>query len=262
MGVQALRDPDLRALGRMHSVAEARAAFDVARAIFPAVSFDLIYARERQSIADWRAELTEALTMAVDHLSLYQLTIEPGTRFGDLAARGGLRDLPDDTLAADLYLATQAICDAAGIAGYEISNHARQGAESRHNLIYWRYGDYAGIGPGAHGRLTLDGARVATETLLLPERWLAAVEGSGSGESRRDTIGPTDQAAEMLMMGLRLTEGVDLVRHAALAGAPAPEEALDELTALGLVAVDAGRLRTTAAGRPVLNAILKSILIQ
>jgi len=262
MGVQALRDPDLRALGRMHDVAEARAAFDVARAIFPAVSFDLIYAREGQSLPDWRAELGEALAMAVDHLSLYQLTIEPGTRFGALAERGGLRGLPDDRLAADLYLETQAICDAAGLAGYEVSNHSRPGSESRHNLIYWRYGDYAGIGPGAHGRLSLENTRVATETLLRPEAWLAAVETTGSGETRRDAIAPVDQAAEMLMMGLRLSEGVDLARHARLAGTPVPEAALDALAALGLVAVQAERLRATHAGRPVLNAILKTLLVQ
>jgi oxygen-independent coproporphyrinogen-3 oxidase len=262
MGVQALRDPDLSALGRLHSVAEARAAFDVARAIFPAVSFDLIYARQGQSLADWRGELTEALAMAVDHLSLYQLTIEPGTRFGALAARGALRGLPDAALAADLYIATQEICGAAGLAGYEVSNHARPGAESRHNLTYWRYGDYAGVGPGAHGRLSFGEARIATETLLQPEGWLAAVETSGSGEIRREAIDPADQAAEMLMMGLRLAEGVDLARHAVLAGAPIPEKTLDDLASLGLVTVDAGRLRTTAAGRPVLNAILKSIIIQ
>ena len=157
MGVQALSDADLRALGRMHDVAEAERAFEVARAIFPRVSFDLIYARQGQTLADWRSELDRALAMAVDHLSLYQLTIEPGTRFGDLAARGRLRGLPDAGAAADMYLATQEACAAAGMAGYEISNHARPGAESRHNLVYWRYGDYAGIGPGAHGRLSRGG---------------------------------------------------------------------------------------------------------
>ncbi|HDR29144.1 radical SAM family heme chaperone HemW, partial [Rhodovulum sp.] len=162
LGVQALNDADLGRLGRLHSAAEARAAFDIARNTFERVSFDLIYARQDQLLADWQAELGQALALGVDHLSLYQLTIEPGTAFGDRHARGGLRGLPDDDRAADMYLATQEICAAAGLPAYEVSNHARPGAESRHNLIYWRYGDYAGIGPGAHGRLTLDGRRWAT----------------------------------------------------------------------------------------------------
>jgi putative oxygen-independent coproporphyrinogen III oxidase len=262
MGVQALRDADLRALGRLHSVAEARAAFETARAIFPAVSFDLIYARQGQGLDAWRVELAEALAMAVDHLSLYQLTIEAGTRFGDLANRGRLRGLPGDGLAADLYALTQETCGAAGLSGYEISNHARPGAECRHNLVYWRYGDYAGIGPGAHGRLTLDGQRVATETALHPETWLAAVETAGSGETRRDRVAPGEQADEVLMMGLRLAEGVDLDRHAALSGEPIAPERVSELERLGLVSLDGDRLRVTALGRPVLNAVLKKMLIQ
>ena len=257
MGVQALRDADLKALGRMHDVAEARAAFDLARAAFDRVSFDLIYARQGQGLADWRAELGEAIAMAVDHLSLYQLTIEPGTRFGDLAARGRLRDLPPDGLAADLYLMTQDVCGAAGLVGYETSNHARAGAESRHNLVYWRYGDYAGIGPGAHGRLTAGGARWATETLLRPEAWLEAVETQGSGVSRREAVAAADQAVEMLMMGLRLREGVDLARHAALAGGPLAPGAIAGLVDLGLVVREGERLRVTDAGRPVLNSVLK-----
>ena len=162
MGVQALRDADLRRLGRLHSVAEARQAFDIARNCFDRVSFDLIYARQDQTLADWQAELREALSMAVDHLSMYQLTIEDGTAFGDRFARGGLKGLPDDDVQADMYAATQDICAEHGMPAYEVSNHARAGAESRHNLIYWRMGDYAGIGPGAHGRLTLNGRRWAT----------------------------------------------------------------------------------------------------
>ena len=163
MGIQALNDNDLRRLGRIHTVAEARKAFDIARESFSRISFDLIYARQDQTLDDWRRELTEAVNMAVDHLSLYQLTIEPGTAFGDRYAAGGLRGLPSEDSAADMYSVTQEVCDAAGLPAYEVSNHARPGAESRHNMIYWRYGDYIGIGPGAHGRITRDGVRYATE---------------------------------------------------------------------------------------------------
>jgi putative oxygen-independent coproporphyrinogen III oxidase len=260
MGVQALDDRDLRALGRLHDVAEAERAFAVARRIFPRVSFDLIYARQGQTLAAWRAELGRALAMAVDHLSLYQLTIESGTRFGELAARGRLRGLPAAGLAADLYLATQEICDRAGLPAYEVSNHARPGAASRHNLIYWRYGDYAGIGPGAHGRLTRSGVRWATESLRGPEAWLAAVEESESGVCARSAVGSADQAVEMLMMGLRLAEGIDPGRFTALTGEPLPQDRLDELEGLGLIEFAGGRLRTTAAGRPVLDAVLKRLL--
>ncbi len=168
MGVQALNDRDLKRLGRIHSVAEARQAFDIARETFDRVSFDLIYARQDQTLDDWHSELGEALSMAIDHLSLYQLTIEQGTAFGDRYAAGRLRGLPEDDLAADMYQATQDICNAAGLGAYEVSNHARPGSESRHNMIYWRYGDYAGIGPGAHGRITRNGQRFATEAFSSP----------------------------------------------------------------------------------------------
>ncbi len=261
MGVQALDDRDLRALGRMHDVAEARRAFDVARAIFPRVSFDLIYARQGQTPAAWRAELAEALAMAVDHLSLYQLTIEPGTRFGALAARGRLRGMPAASAAGDMYLATQETCAAAGVPAYEVSNHARPGAESRHNLVYWRYGDYAGIGPGAHGRLTFGGARWATEAIRAPEDWLAAVEGGGGGIVGREVVEPGAQATEMAMMGLRLAEGIDLARYAALAGRGLPDDALAELARLGLGGVREGRLAVTDAGRAVLDAVLRRLLV-
>ncbi|MDT8281170.1 MAG: coproporphyrinogen III oxidase, partial [Erythrobacter sp.] len=169
--------------------------------------------------ADWRAELGRALDLAVDHLSLYQLTIEGGTAFGDRYAAGKLRGLPEEDLAADMYEATQDICGAAGLEGYEVSNHAKPGAESRHNLIYWRYGDYVGIGPGAHGRLTLNGQRHATEAWRAPGKWLDAVA-TGSGESLRDPLPLAEQATEYLLMGLRLREGIDMARHARLAGAP------------------------------------------
>jgi putative oxygen-independent coproporphyrinogen III oxidase len=259
MGVQALSDPDLRALGRMHDVADARRAFDVARAIFPRVSFDLIYARQGQTVAAWEAELAEALAMAVDHLSLYQLTIEPGTRFGDLAARGRLRGMPLPEHAGDMYLVTQDVCGSAGMPGYEISNHARPGAESRHNLVYWRYGDYVGVGPGAHGRLSSGDRRWAIEAIRAPEQWLEAAEG-GSGTSAREAITPADQALEMAMMGLRLEEGISLRRYEELAGTQLPAGRIAELVALGLVRVDGHRLAVTATGRPVLDAVLRTLL--
>lgn len=256
MGAQALNDPDLKALGRMHSAAEARAAFDVARSVFSRVSFDLIYARQGQTLKAWEAELAEALTMAIDHLSLYQLTIEQGTRFGDLAARGRLRDLPDDDLAADMYALTQDVAASAGMPAYEISNHARPGAESRHNLIYWRYGDYAGIGPGAHGRLTLDGARWGTVTPRDPGAWLAS-----AGRFTWEAVANGEAASEMLMMGLRLAEGVERARYERLAGAPLDSAAIAELVGDGFLAVEDGRIVATVRGRPVLNAVLRRLLV-
>ncbi|WP_233417021.1 radical SAM family heme chaperone HemW [Halovulum marinum] len=258
LGVQALNDPDLNALGRLHSATEARAAFDMARTIFPRISFDLIYARQGQSLAAWEAELDAALGMAADHLSLYQLTIEAGTRFGELHARGRLRGLPDDDLAADMYALTQQRCAAAGLAGYEVSNHARPGAEGRHNLVYWRYGEYVGIGPGAHGRYVRDGQRLASATALHPETWLAATETRGEGLSADDPIPPAEQAEEYLMMALRLAEGASLARHRRLGGAPL--SALGDLQAEGLLSRDADRIAVTDRGRPVLNAVLRALL--
>lgn len=260
MGIQALNDEDLRRLGRIHSVSEARAAFDIARSCFERVSFDLIYARQGQTLNAWQNELREALSMAIDHLSLYQLTIEDGTAFGDRYARGKLRGLPEDDTAADMYLATQNICSDYGMAGYEISNHARAGAESRHNLIYWRYGDYAGIGPGAHGRLTLNGTRYATETHLAPGKWLDAVA-KGNGESLRAPLPPTDSAVEYLMMGLRLTEGLDMVRYSQLSGQNLPERKLVELAEMGMITISKQRLCATPQGRAVLNAVLRELLM-
>ncbi len=259
MGVQALDDAALRALGRMHSAAEARAAFDVARDAFERVSFDLIYARPGQSPAAWAAELREALAMAVDHLSLYQLTIEAGTRFAELHARGKLRT-PPEAASAEMWEITQAVCAAAGVPGYEISNHARPGAESRHNLVYWRYGDYAAAGPGAHGRITTpEGDRLATVSASDPALWLARVEAQGEAADT-EAVAPQDQAVEHLMMALRLDEGADLDRHARLAGAPLPDARLAPLLEDGLVTVAQGRLRTTPKGRPLLDAILRALL--
>lgn len=256
MGVQALNDPDLKALGRMHSAAEARGAFDVARSVFSRVSFDLIYARQGQSLQAWEVELAEALAMAIDHLSLYQLTIEQGTRFGDLAARGRLRDLPDDDLSADMYALTQDITAGAGMLAYEISNHARPGAESRHNRIYWRYGDYAGIGPGAHGRLTLDGARWGAVTPRDPAAWLKT-----AGQFEWEAVPNSDAASELLMMGLRLAEGVDRGRYERLAGASLDDAAIRELVSDGFLEAGCDRIKATLKGRPVLNALLRRLLV-
>ncbi|MFC0201325.1 radical SAM family heme chaperone HemW [Paracoccus rhizosphaerae] len=261
MGVQALNDDDLRKLGRMHSVAEARAAFDVAREAFPRVSFDLIYARQGQDRAAWRAELRDALAMAVDHLSLYQLTIEPGTAFGARAAAGKLRDLPDEDLSADMYADTQEICEAAGLVGYEISNHARAGAESRHNLIYWRQGDWAAVGPGAHGRLTLSDGRFATEAHRAPEEWLTAVEATGTGELPRALLPRDEQATEYLLMAMRLSEGLDTVRFEHVSGTALSEDKLVSLEDMGMIRRHGGRIIATAEGRPVLNAILRELAV-
>jgi putative oxygen-independent coproporphyrinogen III oxidase len=260
MGIQALNDTDLKRLGRLHSAAEARAAFDIARAEFARVSFDLIYARQFQTLSDWATELREALAMAIDHLSLYQLTIEDGTAFGARHAAGGLKGLLEDDMAADMYLATQDICAEHDMPAYEISNHAREGAQSRHNLIYWRYGDYAGIGPGAHGRLTLNGARMATHTPLLPQDWLAQVDRLGHGEAPREVIPKDEQALEYLMMGLRLREGIDMARYTALAGQPLHEGRIAVLVDDGLVTSQGNRLAATDHGRPVLNAVLRALL--
>ncbi len=260
MGIQALNDTDLRRLGRIHSVAEAKAAFDIARNCFDRVSFDLIYARQGQTPQDWQAELTEALSMSIDHLSLYQLTIEEGTAFGDRYARGKLRDLPSDDSAADMYQLTQDICAAHGMPAYEVSNHAVPGAESRHNLIYWRYGDYVGIGPGAHGRITLDGTRYATETHRAPGAWLEAVS-KGSGENLREALEREDAAVECLMMGMRLREGLDMERYAQLSGTPLKNEELQDLEKMGMISISGQRLHATDKGRAVLNAILRDLLV-
>ncbi|MDG4646967.1 radical SAM family heme chaperone HemW [Roseibacterium sp. SDUM158017] len=260
IGVQALNDADLKRLGRLHSASEARAAFDMARATFDRVSFDLIYARQDQTPDAWRNELSEALSMAADHLSLYQLTIEAGTAFGERHERGLLRGLPDEDHAADMYEITQDLCEAAGFPAYEVSNHARDEAWSRHNLIYWRGGDYGGIGPGAHGRLTLDGVRWATETELTPGRWLNLVETDGSGETERASMTSRERGEEYLMMGLRLAEGVDLSPLDGMFAQPLDEGRLSHLEELGLVERDGNLLRTTRAGRPLLNAILRDLL--
>ena len=259
MGIQALNDADLKRLGRIHTIAEGLAAFDIARATFDRVSFDLIYGRQNQALVDWQAELKQALSLAIDHMSLYQLTIEQGTAFGDRYAIGKLRGLPTDDLGADMYAATQDICGEMGMPSYEVSNHARDGAQSRHNLIYWRYGDYLGIGPGAHGRLTQNGNRFATECFSNPKRWLDASV-SGATEKPRELLTTEDQGSEFLMMGLRLKEGVDLRRYEALAGAPLSTKKITQMQDIGMISRVQDQLFVTDQGFMVLNAILAELL--
>jgi putative oxygen-independent coproporphyrinogen III oxidase len=259
LGVQALCDADLRRLGRMHTVADARRAFDVARNAFDRVSFDLIYARQDQTVAAWRAELGEALQMAVDHLSLYQLTVEDGTVFGDRFAKGLLRGLPSEDASVDMYLVTQELCESAGMPAYEISNHARPGAESRHNLIYWRAGDYAGIGPGAHGRVSLGVGRHATTARRMPQDWLTAVNTTGTGDCEIELLTPADRAAEYAMMSLRLREGMRRDRFRALGGVER-RLAMQDLVQSGHLEVTETDIRTTLSGRLLLNAVLRQLL--
>ncbi|AZQ69444.1 coproporphyrinogen III oxidase [Silicimonas algicola] len=253
VGVQSLVEDDLRALGRLHSVEEARAAVATAQQIFPRVSFDLIYARQNQTLESWRNELAQALSMSSGHLSLYQLTIEPSTAFGDRFSKGSLRGLPDEDLGADMFDLTQDMTEAAGLPAYETSNHASLGHEARHNLIYWRSGEWVGVGPGAHGRLSLPEGRTATETHLAPLKWLAAVRDEGSGESLRIQLSPEDVREEAVLMGLRLGEGVSLDGLKNV-------KAINELTELGLIEVASDRVRLTRKGKPLLNAILRQLL--
>jgi oxygen-independent coproporphyrinogen-3 oxidase len=268
LGVQSLDGDALRMLGREHSADQAVAALAAARATFPRVSFDLIYARPGQSLAAWRAELDQALSLCADHLSLYQLTIEPGTGFEALHRRGELV-LPDDELAAELYVATADACAAHGLLPYEVSNLARPGAESRHNLAYWRYADYAGIGPGAHGRVTLGAELVATRRHRAPEPWAERVERHGHGSTAEERIAPRDRAREMLLMGLRLTEGIDAARFAARAGmalgdaldANVLEQALEAgYLTQGDSTQGSRRLAATAEGRLRLDALLAQLV--
>ena len=262
LGVQALDPAALRFLGRAHDRAEAIAAIGHARDAFARFSFDLIYARPGQGAGQWRRELDEALSLAGDHLSLYQLTIEPGTAFATLARRGDLVPADEDA-AVGLYELTQDRLAAAGLPAYEISNYARPGAESRHNLAYWRYQDYAGVGPGAHGRVSRGGIKYATRQRRAPEAWLAAVESAGTGLEETAPIDRDTAIEEMLMMGLRLTEGVARGRLEQLAGIDALTgfaHTLPPLVEGGFLTLDCDRLTATSAGRQRLNAVLAALL--
>ena len=257
LGVQSLIDKDLEMLGRLHTAAEARGAIAVARDTFERFSFDLIYARPGQSAEAWAAELEDALALGAAHMSLYQLTIEAGTPFADLYNKGRLQ-IPPDAAAEEFFGLTQEITEAAGLRAYETSNHARPGQESRHNLVYWRYGEYAGIGPGAHGRLIIDGQRLATSAERLPETWLARVGETGTGVVSEEQLLQAEQADEMLLMGLRLTEGIDLRRLAKLGGVVPAPQAIGRLVTQGVIRFDPSTYRLVAigAGRFVLNEIV------
>jgi putative oxygen-independent coproporphyrinogen III oxidase len=259
IGVQALNDADLKALGRLHNVSDAKRAIALAQNVFDRVSFDLIYARQNQGLTSWKAELTEALSLASGHLSLYQLTIEDGTAFGDRFRRGLLRGLPNEDLGADMYLLTQELTEAAGYRSYEVSNYAKSGSESKHNCIYWNAGDYIGVGPGAHGRLTLGNVRMSTEAASSPLDWLTRVETLGSVE-KRERIPPIEQGTEYLLMGLRRDTGIDLERYHRISGQQISEQKIDLLRGLGMVETKESRLIATQQGRLVLNAVIENLM--
>ena len=259
LGVQSLRDTHLKALGRMHSASEALKAIEVAKSVCDRVSIDLIYARQNQSFADWEVELADALATGVDHLSLYQLTIEEGTRFWELASRDKLRGLPDQDLAADMYLRTQEICEEAGFLAYEVSNHARGDAACRHNMTYWQYGDYIGIGPGAHGRVSVEGKRMATSTLSNPEKWLAQVESTGTGYSSNDVLTRDEQADEYLLMSLRTVSGTDLNRLQAIGSRGPSFELVQRFKEDGFLELNDNIISVTQSGRLFLNKITSEL---
>lgn len=255
IGVQALNDTDLKALGRLHSASEALEAIELARSAFDRVSFDLIYARQNQSPNMWRAELKQALSLGPDHLSLYQLTIEDGTAFGDRFKRGTLRGLPDEDRSVELWEATQDLCSSAGLQAYEVSNHAKKDQESRHNLIYWSSGDWAGIGPGAHGRLTLDTQRIETVGAKSPGAWLERVEATGSGDVVVSEMQPSSIWEEKILMGLRMVDGIEIL----------DQEwnnlfNYNELSQMNLIERHGPCLKVTPKGRPLLNGIINQLL--
>jgi coproporphyrinogen III oxidase-like Fe-S oxidoreductase len=259
VGVQALDEDDLKALGRQHTPDEALAAFRLAAQIFPRASFDMIYARPQQTLEKWRVELTRALAEQQGHMSLYQLTIEPETRYADLYAAGKLT-IPGDDLAADLYDLTQELTERAGLPCYEISNHAKAGHESQHNLLYWRYGEYVGVGPGAHGRLVDGDMTFATATEKYPEAWRKLVQTRGHGMIQDEQTDHAAQAREMLLMGLRIDEGIDLTRYEMLAGKPMAQDKIMAMADLGFVEMRSNtRLAATQAGRRLLNAVIAEL---
>ena len=259
LGVQALNDADLKLLGRLHNVEEALRALDIAAATFERTSFDLIYARPGQTPKAWASELKEALARAPEHLSLYQLTIEPDTMFEQLSRAGKLK-IPKADVARDLWDVTQELTEKAGLPAYEISNHARPGCESRHNLIYWRYGEYVGVGPGAHGRIVSKGGRRAHATEPHPEMWLTVVESEGTGLIEDEALSLEEQGDEFLLMGLRLTEGIDPARFQALTGKRFEASRVADLIANGMVEYTRqGRIRVTSEGFPVLDAVVADL---
>ncbi|MGN0931867.1 radical SAM family heme chaperone HemW [Falsigemmobacter intermedius] len=259
LGIQALNDGDLKLLGRMHSADEARKAIGIAHSTFDRVNIDLIYARQNQTLEQWRSELDEALSLGTRHLSLYQLTIEDGTVFGRRFAAGQLRGLPDEDRAVDMFMTTQEVCDRAGLLAYEVSNHAVPGEESRHNRLYWQGGRYAGIGPGAHGRIGRGDQRRATEAIREPTLWLSAVERKGSGDLLSTPLSAMDRAEELLMMGLRVREGLSWELLAAEGIARGPWPKLDLMIEEKFVIADDEGIRTTLEGRLLLNTLVAEL---
>jgi len=258
VGIQSLEDNALKALGRQHDSHEALAAFRLAARIFPRVSFDMIYARPGQTARQWRQELSRGLIEQQGHMSLYQLTIEPGTAFGDLHAKGKFPELAEEK-ASDLYFITQEMTENAGLPAYEISNHAASGLESRHNLTYWRYGEYVGAGPGAHSRIVQGDKRRALVSEKHPETWRELVSCRGHGVLEDVIIDNREQALEYLLMGLRIDDGIERERYETLAGRVIPSDTITELQNLGFVVLQAGRLKATRKGRPLLNAIITEL---
>lgn len=260
LGVQSLHDDQLRFLGRLHNAQEARQAIDIANDHFDRVSFDLIYARPGQTPAEWCAELTDAIGLTAGHVSLYQLTIEPGTPFFRLHEAGKLH-VPQDDDAVALFKLTQELCEAAGLPAYEISNHARRGEEARHNLLYWRYGEYAGIGPGAHSRIATPDGRLALSAERDPAAWAAQVERDGHGLVQNERLTKLEEAEEMLLMGLRLRDGVSLETLCKRTGYSVPAAAIETLKSDGLIAIsqDEAVIAATQDGQLVLNSIIASL---
>ncbi|MCY4316211.1 MAG: radical SAM family heme chaperone HemW [Roseovarius sp.] len=259
LGIQALRDADLRRLGRIHSVEDSFLAIGMAKKFFGRINLDFIYARQNQSTEEWRRELGEIVSIGTDHLSLYQLTIEPGTPFWKRHQIGKLENLPNDDQGATMFDVTRELCDSAGYSAYEISNHAMPESECRHNLVYWRYLDYIGIGPGAHGRITLDGNRYGTESHSMPEKWLRQVE-AGSGYSRVDKLSSSEQACEYLLMTMRTASGADLEKYAGLSGERISLNTLKNLRELDLIDIKGNRVFATRKGQLLLNSVILELL--
>ena len=261
LGIQALNDGDLKRLGRLHSADEARRAIAIAQSTFARVSIDLIYARQDQSIQSWESELLTAISLGTGHLSLYQLTIEDGTAFAQLHRKNRLPGLPMEDQAAEMFELTRQLCSGAGFMAYEVSNHAKVGEESRHNLIYWRMGDYIGIGPGAHGRMTIAGKRFATVAERLPDAWLNGVEAGGPARESTETLSREEQATEYLLMSLRLADGSSLSRYCSIAGAPLSPRGLEEMIGLGFLTKNGDKIMTNDRGVLLLNGVLRALLV-
>ena len=259
VGVQSLRNADLVRLGRLHTAEQARAAYDAASAAFDNVTIDLIYGRQFQRLEHWEAELREAVSWKPGHLSIYQLTVEPGTAFDRRKQANKLPGLPSDSLSREFFILTQEICRSAGYRHYEISSYAQPGAEGRHNLLYWRGFDYLGIGPGAHGRLTEGSTRTATEAISVPEQWLKSVESTGSGEASSELLGAHERGSEYLLTALRLEEGVDIERYRSFDCGPIDESTVRELEEAELVELARGRLSATLAGRLLVDTISRAL---